>query len=140
MPTGAHEGAMCAYGNPNTPRIGFPYSFQSHFQFIEFTLTSRTLYHQQFYAVEANIVPNDRLFPLTISPMQCTFVRDKQCAISKRFHNYCLIPSERHWSSTYATLCESQEEAIETLCAEKDNWWCDFCHRPLFKKRNCLFF
>jgi len=36
-----------------------------------------------------------------------------------RFHNDCVIPTERYWSTTYATYCASQEEAIATLCDEK---------------------
>ena len=129
---------MCAYNSPVTPRFGFPYSFPSSNLF-EFALTSRTLYHQYLYAVEWNIVPDDRLVPLTFSRLQCTFVRDKRCANSKRFHNDCVILSERYWSTTYATYYASRNEALPT-CDEKDNWLCDFCHRPFLKTRNCLFF
>ena len=57
---------------------------------------------------------------------------DTRCANSKWFHNVCVIAAERYWPSTYATICASFEEAIATLCDEKDNWRCDFCNRPLF--------
>jgi len=131
---------MCAYGNPRHSDVWLPIEFSISLSIYQsFALTSKTLYHQYLYAVESN-VPYHKLLPLTFSPLQCTFVLDKLCAISKRFHNDCVIPSERYWSSTYASFCASQEEAIATLCDEKSNWWCDFCNTPLFKTRNCLFF
>jgi len=123
---------VCLRQPPSLRGLASNTVFHLTFNLSEFALTSRTLYHQYLYAVESNIFPEDRLVPLTFSRLQCTFVRDKRCAISKRFHNNCVIPSERYWSTTYATYCASQEEAIATLSDEKDNWWCDFCHGPLF--------
>ena len=91
---------------------------------IEFSISliDRTIYHQYFYAMESNIVPEDKQFPLTFFPLQCTSVRDKQCATSKRFYIDCGIPSERYWSTTNSTICASLEEAIATLCDERDSW------------------
>ena len=108
--------------------------FHLTFNLSQFTRTGRTLYHQYLFAVESNVVPEDKLVPLTFSPLKCTFVRDKRCVISKRFHTNCVLSSERYWSTTYATLCASQAEAIATLCDKKDNWWCDFCYRPYSKR------
>jgi len=55
--------------------------FNLTFNLFELALTSTTLYHQYLYTVESNIVPDDKLISLTFSPLQCTFVRDKRCAI-----------------------------------------------------------
>lgn len=114
--------------------------FHLNFNLSQFTLTSRTLYHQYIYAVEQNIFPIDRLISLTFSKLQCTFVRDKRCEISKRFHNDCVIPCERYWSTLYAEDCATKEQAIVTSFDEKFNWWRKFYNRPLFKTTSCLFF
>jgi len=42
--------------------------FHLTFNLSEFALTSRTLYRQYLCAVESNIVPEDKLVPLTFSP------------------------------------------------------------------------
>jgi len=75
--------------------------FHLTFNLSQFTLTSKTLYHHYFYAVESHIFSNDRLVPLTFYRftfycLTCCFVRDKRYAISKRFHNDFVIPSERY--------------------------------------------
>jgi len=117
--------------------------FHLTFNLSQFTLSGITLYHQYLYAVESTTVSEEELVPLTVftfSTLKCTFVRDKRCGSSKRFHNDCVIPSDRYWPATYTMFCESPEEAIATLCDDKDDWWCDFCTRPLFKTRSCLFF
>jgi len=116
----ARAGVMCAYDSPPSLRSSASHTvFHLTFNLSQFTLTGRTLYHRYLYAVESNIVPEDKLVPLTFSPLKCTFVRNKRCAISKRFHNDCVIPSERYSSTRYATFCASPEEAIATLCDEK---------------------
>ena len=83
--------------------------------------------------MESNIVLGDKQVPLTFSPLIITFARDKRYDIRKRFHNDCIIHSERYWSTTNATFCASLEEAFATLCDERDNWWCDICNLSLFK-------
>jgi len=62
--------------------------FHLTFNLSEFALTSRTLYQQYLYAVESNIAHKDRPVPLTFSRLQCTFVRDKRCAISKQISQW----------------------------------------------------
>ena len=113
--------------------------FHLTFNLSEFKLTRRTLYHQYVYAVKSDIVPFDRLIPLTFPKLQCTFVRDDRCDVRKRFHKACVILSGPYWSTFYEEYCDTKEEAIATLCTEKD-WWCDLCNRPLFKTTDCVFF
>ena len=51
--------------------------FHLTFNLSQFTLSGRTLYHQYLYAVESNVVPNDRLIPLSFYHVIYSFVRDK---------------------------------------------------------------
>ena len=76
--------------------------------------------------------------PLTFSKLQSTFVREKRCDIRKRFHNDCVILSESYRSTFYEEYCATEADANVTLCNDKDNWWCDFCNRPLFKNDKLL--
>ena len=78
---------VCLRHSPSLRGLASNTVFHLTFNLSEFALTSRTLYPKYLYAVESYIVPDDRLVPLTFSRLQCTFVRDKQCAISKRFYN-----------------------------------------------------
>jgi len=50
---------------PRHSEIWLPTVFNLTFNLSSFTLTDKTLYHQYLYAVESNVVPKDRLFPLT---------------------------------------------------------------------------
>jgi len=112
--------------------------FHLTFNLTSFTLTDKKLYHQYVYAVESNVVPDDRLVPLSFSHLICSFVRDKRHIFSKRFHDSCVIPSERYWSTAYIELHATIGEAITKLRQEKENLRCDFCARQLFKTRSCL--
>jgi len=117
--------------------------FHYTFNLSQFTLSDRTLYHQYLYAVESQTVSEEELVPLrvlTFSSLKCTFILDKLCANSKRFHHDGVIPSKRYWSKTYIMFFEGPEEIIAKLCDDIDDWWCYFCTRPLFKTRDCLFY
>ena len=90
--------------------------FNLTFNLSSFILTGRTLYHQYLYAVESIVVPKDSLVPLTIYRLTfycltCSFLRDKRYALSKRFHEYCVVPSERYW----ATSCTEHFAIIITI-------------------------
>jgi len=115
--------------------------FHFTFNLSPFTLSNRTSYHQYLYAIESATVSEEELVPQTFFPyseLKCIFVRDRRCAPNKRFHNDCVLPSERYGATTYSMLCESPEEAIALLPADQEHWWCDFCTRPLFTTRSCL--
>ena len=71
--------------------------------------------------MESNIVSEENQVPFTFFPLQCTLVREKQFAISKRFYKDTVIPPERYWSTTNVQFCASLEEAIATLCDEREN-------------------
>ena len=124
---------------PSLRSLAFYTVFHLTFNLSEFTLTHRTLYHQYVYAAESNIVPVDRLIPHTFPQLECTFVRDNH-DIRKRFHKACVIPSGRYWYTYYGEYSATREEAVAALCNNKDEWWCDFCTRTLFKTTECVFF
>jgi len=109
------------------------------FNLTEFKLTHRTLYHQFVYAAESDIVPVDKLIPPTFPKLQCTFMQDMGCDVRKRFRKAGVMPSGRYWYTYIEEYCATREEAVATLCNEKDEWWCDFCTRPLFKTTECMF-
>jgi len=68
---------VCLRQPPSLRSLASHTVFHLTFNLSQFTLTSRTLHHKYFYAVESNIVPEVKLVPLTFSPLQCTFVREK---------------------------------------------------------------
>jgi len=105
----------------------------------EFTLTHRTIYQHYVYAAQSDIVPSDTLIPRTLPQLQCTFVWDNLCDIRKRFHKVCLMPSRRYYYTYYVEYCAIREEAIPTLCNEKDIWLFDLCTRTLFRTTECLY-
>jgi len=114
--------------------------FHLTFNLADFKLSRRTLYHQYLYAVKSVIVPLDRLIPLTLPKLQCTYVRHNYCDARKRFHKTCTILSHHYWGTHWEVHCDTDEEAVAKLCTEKD-WWCDVCKRPLFKTAtDCVFF
>ena len=134
---------MCLRHPPSLRNLSSHTVFHLTFNLSQFTLSDRTFYHQYPYDVESQTVSEEELVPLTVlifSSLKCTFVLDKRCANSKRFHRDCVIPSERYCSTTYKIFFEGPEEAIATLCDDIDVWRCNFCTRPLFKTRDCLFF
>ena len=117
--------------------------FHYTFNLSQFTLTDRTLYHQYLYAVESQTVSEENLVPdtiYTLGSLKCWFVLDKRCSNSKRFHRDCVSPSERHCYTTHEIFFENADKAIASLCDDIDVWWCNFCTRPLFKTRDCLFY
>jgi len=117
--------------------------FNLTFNLSSFTLTGKTLYHRYLYGLESNVVPNDRLVPLTFYRLTfycltCSFVRDRRCALNKRFHEDCVIPLERCWATSCTEHFATLGENIATLCEEQEYWWCDFCTRPLFKTQQMI--
>jgi len=74
---------VCLRQPPSLRNLASHRVFNLIFNLLEFALTGRTLYHQYIYAVDSNVVPEDKLVPLTFFPLQCTFVRDKRCEFSK---------------------------------------------------------
>jgi len=117
--------------------------FHYTFNLSEFILTDRTLYHQYLYAVESQTVSEEKLVPdtiYTLGSLKCWFVLDKRCGNSKRFHHDCVSPSDLHCYTTHVMYFEDAEEAIASLCDDIDVLWCNFCTRPLFKTRDCLFY
>jgi len=131
---------VCIRQPPSLRSVASHTVFHLNFNLTSFTLTDKTLYHQYLYAVESNVVPDGMLIPLTFSHLKCSFVRDKRYSFSEPFHDARVIPSERYWSTAYTEHYATVGEAIAMLCQEKENWWCDFCTRPLFKTRSSLFF
>jgi len=131
--TGTHSCRcnVCLQQAPSLQSLAFYTVFHLTFNLSELKLTRRTLYHQYLYAVKSDIVPFDRLILLTFPKLQCTFMRDNRCDFHKRFHKACVILSGPYWSTFYEEYCDTKEEAIATLCTEKD-WRCDLCNRPLF--------
>jgi len=117
--------------------------FHLTFNLLQFTLSGRILSPQYLYAVESITVSQEEEVPLTfftLSTLKCTLVWDKLCASSKNFQYECVIPSDYYRPATYTMFLENPEEANATLCDDKGDLWCDFCTRPLFKTRRCLFF
>jgi len=87
---------VCLRQPPSLRNLTSHTVFHLTFNLTSFTLTDKTLYHQYRYAVESNVVPDGRLIPLSYSHLICSFVRDKRHTLSKRFHDACVIPSERY--------------------------------------------
>ena len=86
------------------------------------------------------LFPLHRLIRHTFPKLQCTYVHGKHCDASNRFHKACTILSHHYWGTYWEIHCVTDEEAVATLCTEKD-WWCDLCKRPLFKTTtDCVFF
>jgi len=110
------------------------------FNLLEFKLTGRTLHHQYLHAVKSGIVPFDRLIPITFPKLQCIYVHGQHCEASKKFHKACTILSPHYWGTYFEIYCDTDEEAVATLCITKD-WWYDHCKKPLFKTAiDCVFF
>jgi len=133
---------VCVREPPSLRNLASPTVFHYTFNISQFILTDRTLYHQYLYAVESQTVSEEKLDPDTIYTLgflKCCFVFHKRCGNSKRFHEDCVSPSERHCYTTYLRYFRDAEEAIASLCDDIDIWWCYFCIRPLFKTRDCLF-
>jgi len=86
---------VCLRQAPSPQSLASYTAFLLTFNLSEFKLTPRTLYHQYLYAVKSDIVPFDRLIPLTFPKLQCAFVRDDRCDFHKRFHKACVILSGR---------------------------------------------
>jgi len=73
--------------------------------------------------VESQEVSKERLVPDTIFTLgffKCWYVLDKRCGDSKRFHQDCVSPSERHCYTTHISYFENEEEAIASLCDDID--------------------
>ena len=88
--------------------------FQLTFNLSQFTLSCRTFCHKYLCAGESNIVSEEEVVPIMFLTLKYTFVRDKRCAICKRFHHDCVIPSEGYCPATYTMFCMSPEEDIVT--------------------------
>ena len=65
---------VCLRQAPSLRSLASYIVFQLTFNLSEFKLTRRTLYHQYLYAVKSATVSLDRLIPLTVSKLQCTYV------------------------------------------------------------------
>ena len=89
------------------------------FNLPEFTLTGRTLFDQFFHTAESPLVPQYKLVPHTNLTLQCTFVRNKRCDCDKRFHDDCVSPSERLWSTFHVELCVCYEELVAIFLYER---------------------
>ena len=129
---------VCLRQPPSIRNLASHTVFYYNFNLSQFILTDRTLYHQCLYAVESQRVSEDDLVPhtvYTLTSLKCWFVLDKRCGNSKRFQRDCVSPSERHCYTTYIMFFENA-----SLCDDIDVWRCNFCSRPFFKTRDCLFY
>jgi len=130
---------VCQRHPPSLRSLASHPVFHLTFNLSEFTLTSRTLYYLYVYAAESGLVSDVKLVPHEFTSLHGTFVRNRR-EIDKRFHDDCVIPSDRYWGTSYEEHFATRDEAIAMLCHERDNWWCAFCDGPLFKTTRCLFF
>jgi len=135
--THAPASVMYVYGRLRHSEVWLPTQFSN---LAEFKLTRRTSYRQYFHALKSGIVPLDRLIPITFPKLQYTYVNFQLCDASRRFHKACTILSQHYWGPYWEVHCETDEEAVATLCSE-NNWWCDLCKKPFFKTAtDCVFF
>jgi len=117
---------ICLRQAPSLRNLAFYTVFHLTFNLSEFKLTRRNLYHQYLHAVKSGIVPIDMLIPITFPTFRCTYVHDKHCVASKRFHRACIILPHYYWGNYREVYCATDEEAVATLCTAKV-WWCDHC-------------
>ena len=121
--TSYHSGRfnVCLRRPPSFRSLASHTVLQFTFNLSQFTLSGKTLFHQYLYAVESNTVSEEELVPLTFltfSSWKCTFVRDKRCESSKKFHHDCVILSERYYPTTYTMFFQNPEEAIVKQCED----------------------
>jgi len=68
---------VCLRQPPSLRNLTSHTVFHLAFNSSSFTLTEKTLHHQYVYTLESNVVPHDRLVPLSFSHLICYFVRSK---------------------------------------------------------------
>ena len=133
----ARAGVMCV---SVTPRLCEVYTvFHITYNLSEFTLYSRTMYQHYARAIKSNIVPVGRLIPRSFTTYSSTYVRAKDCSLSKRFHKACVTLSKVHWYNHNDEICRSKDETIARLYIDNNEWWCDKSYKPLFLTAGCLF-
>jgi len=76
---------VCLRQAPSLRSLASHTVFRLAFNLSEIKLTRRTLYHQYLHAVKSDIVPLDRLIPITFPKLHCTYLHGQNCDDSKNF-------------------------------------------------------
>ena len=134
--TRARAGVMCLRKPPSLRSLVSYTVFHIANNFSEFTISSETLCDHCLRAAESKTVPVDRLIPDSFPHLRRDYARGPYI-LNFRYHKACVDPVQFPWYAPTGEYCNSKE-IIARFCMEKNEWWCDWCSKPLFATSDCV--
>ena len=128
---------LCLRQPPTLRDLASHSVFHLNFNFLEFQLTARKLYHNYLHAANSHHVPEHKLIPHKGICLQSPYAHSTLCERGTRFHEYYIQDREVCWRSFDNEHYGSYEEVIATLCFDRNRLWCPFCEGPIFIPAQC---